>query len=31
MHEMKFKKRDYAAIAMMIAFGAVIILESRFF
>ncbi len=29
MNEMKFKKRDYIAIALLIVFGAVIIIESR--
>ena len=31
MHEMKFQRRDYAAVALMIAFGAVIVVESRIF
>ena len=29
MNEMKFAGRDYAAIVMMIVFGAIIIIESR--
>ena len=29
MHEMKFKKRDYAAAAMMVIFAAVIVIQSR--
>lgn len=29
MNEMKFRKRDYAAIVMMVLFLAVIIIESR--